>query len=100
MVITKKLIAHLASLSRLRFKDAESARFTKDLNGLLKYFKELDAVDVSGIEPMIGAAELKNVMRADTVSIAGEAAGVDEEGHIIGAFPEAHEGHLKVPKIL
>lgn len=100
MLITAELLAHLAHLARLRLTDAESARFVKDLNALLGYFKELDAVDVAGVEPMIGAADLRNVLRTDSVSFSSEADSVDEEGHIIAAFPDTDGGYLKVPKIL
>ena len=100
MLITKKLIDHLARLSRIKLTDEESKRFIKDLNAIFKHFKELEVLDVSGVDPMIGGAGLKNIFRADMVSLSGKAATVDEEGHIIDAFPEVYEGHLKVPKIL
>jgi aspartyl-tRNA(Asn)/glutamyl-tRNA(Gln) amidotransferase subunit C len=100
MLITKKLLDHLAHLSRIELADDESVRFVKDLNAIFSYFKELDAVDTAGIEPMIGGAGLKNIFRTDAVSLLGKAETVDEEGHIISAFPESCEGRLKVPKIL
>ena len=100
MVITKKLLDHLASLARLALTDDESAGFVKDLNAVFRHFKELEAVEVTGVEPMIGGAGLKSVLRTDTVSISGKAETVDVEGRIIGAFPESREGRLKVQKIL
>ena len=100
MLITNKLLDHLAILSRIELTDGESNGFVKDLNAIFNYFKELDTVDVSGVEPMIGPVGLTNIFRADTVDISGKAESVDEEGHIISAFPDAHDGHLKVPKIL
>jgi aspartyl-tRNA(Asn)/glutamyl-tRNA(Gln) amidotransferase subunit C len=100
MLITKKLLDYLAHLARIELTDDESKRFIKDLNAIFNHFKELEVVDVSGIDPMIGGVGLKNIFRTDAVSLSGKAETVDEEGHIIGAFPEIHEGHLKVPKIL
>jgi aspartyl-tRNA(Asn)/glutamyl-tRNA(Gln) amidotransferase subunit C len=100
MTITQKLLDHLAHLSRIKLTDGESARFVKDLNAIFKHFKDLEAVDVTGVEPMIAGAGIKNVFRTDSVSLRGMAETVDEEGHIIGAFPDAYEGRLKVPKIL
>lgn len=100
MLVTKKILEHLAQLSRLRLTDDESARFVKDLNALFKHFKDLDAVDVLGAESMIGGAGLKNILRTDAVSLTYKAETVDSEGHITRAFPNTHEGHLKVPKIL
>ena len=100
MLITKKLLDHLASLSRIELTEGESARFVKDLNAVFDHFKELDAVDVTGVEPMISIAGAKNIFRTDAVSLSSKAATVDEEGHIINAFPESHGGRLKVQKIL
>ncbi len=100
MLITKKLIDHLARLSRIELTADESKRFIKDLNGIFKHFKELDTLDVKGVNPMIGGAGLKNIFRTDAVSLSGKAETVDEEGYIIDAFPETHDGYLKVPKIL
>lgn len=100
MLITKKLIDHLASLSRIELTEGESTRFVKDLNSIFEYFKELDAVDVTGVEPMVSIAGLTNIFRTDAVSLKDKAATVDEEGHIINAFPESHDGRLKVQKIL
>lgn len=101
MLITKKLLIHLAHLARLALTDAESKRFAKDLNAVVRHFGDLDSVVVTGVLPMIGGgAELKNIMRTDTVSLDGVAESVDEEGHIVRAFPDSHEGHLKVQKIL
>lgn len=100
MLITKKLLDHLAHLSRIKLADGESGQFIKDLNAIFKHFKDLEIIDVAGVEPMIGGAGLKNIFRTDAVSLSGKAETVDEEGHIIGAFPETHEGRLQVPKIL
>lgn len=100
MTITKKLLDHLAHLSRIELTDTESTQFIKDLNAIFKHFKDLETVDVINIEPMIGGAGLINIFRTDTVSLSGKAETVDEEGYIISAFPESHKGYLKVPKIL
>ncbi|MSR73453.1 MAG: Asp-tRNA(Asn)/Glu-tRNA(Gln) amidotransferase subunit GatC [Candidatus Pacebacteria bacterium] len=100
MLITKKLLDHLAHLARIELTDGESVRFVKDLNAIFKHLKELDSVDVTGVEPMIAGAGLKNIFRTDTVSLSSKAETVDEEGHIISAFPESRGGRLKVQKIL
>lgn len=102
MLITKKLLAHLAHLARLELTEDESKRFSKDLNAIVRHFKDLDGVlHADAALPMIGGGMgLKNITRTDRVSISREAESVDEEGHIARAFPDSHEGHLKVQKIL
>ena len=102
MLITKKLLAHLAHLARLELTEDETTRFSKDLTAIVRHFKDLDSVSgADAAVPMIGGGmRLTNIMRTDRVSLSGEAESVDEEGHIVRAFPDSHEGHLKVQKIL
>lgn len=98
--INKKLLEHCAYLSRLKFTEHESKKFVHDLGAVLKYVQELEAVDGKGIEPMTGAAHLKNIFRDDAVDLNERALAVSDEGRIITAFPESDRGLLKVPKIL
>lgn len=100
MTITKKLLSHLAHLSRLSLTEDESDRFTHDLNALLQHFQELESIDVSAIEPMIGGTVLKNTMRTDAVRLSNEMAVAPRDNDITRAFPDAYDGHLKVPTIL
>ena len=63
-------------VARLKVSDAEVASLTTDLTAILGYVDVLNEVDTTGIEPMVHAVELSNVLRADTVleSLSREAA--------------------------
>ena len=92
-LITKKLLEHLASLSRLELSADESKRFLKDLGAILKHVDDLKAVSTEGVQPMTGASAIKNILRDDR-----EGAGNPDA--LIALFPESDGRHLKVPKIL
>ncbi len=100
VIITKKLLEHLAHLSRLELTPAESARFIKDFKAILRFVKELKMTDAEEIEPIVNATNTKNILREDEVDLDRRARAVDEGGRIISAFPQSERGHLKVPKIL
>lgn len=99
-LVTKKLLGHLAHLSRLELSEYELKKFANDLDAILKYVKELKAVDSAEIEPMTGAANLKNIFRDDTIDFDRRALSASDGEKIIGAFPESDKGFLKVPKVL
>lgn len=66
MHLTPEQIKSLATLSRLKEEDVEAVH--ADLDQILDYVEQVQAVDVSGVEPMIGATDLKNVTRPDEVT--------------------------------
>ena len=67
MQLTPADVRKVASLARLKVSDAEVASLTTDLTAILGYVDVLNEVDTTGIEPMVHAVELSNVLRADTV---------------------------------
>src|SRR5687767_12576537 len=65
--ITPADVRHVAKLARLAMDDATLARLTPQLEAILGYVDKLRAADVSGVEPMAHAVDVKNVFRDDTV---------------------------------
>jgi aspartyl/glutamyl-tRNA(Asn/Gln) amidotransferase C subunit len=65
MSITLDEVRHVARLARLELDDAELMAFQGELNALLGHFEDIQAVDVSGIEPKPHAVALKNVLADD-----------------------------------
>ncbi len=66
MQLTPADVRKVASLARLKVTDAEVASLTTDLTAILGYVDVLNEVDTTGIEPMVHAVELHNVLRDDT----------------------------------
>ena len=63
--IDRKLLEHLAEVSRLELTEEELERFTDQLRVILDAFREIDSVETDGVEPSFHPSELKNVWRDD-----------------------------------
>ncbi len=67
MVVDDKLIVKLAELSKLEFNDAEKVEIKKDLEKILTFMEQLDAIDTQNVEPLIYVNDDVNVVREDVV---------------------------------
>jgi aspartyl-tRNA(Asn)/glutamyl-tRNA(Gln) amidotransferase subunit C len=63
--LTAADVRKVATLARLTLSDEEVARFTRQLGVVLQYVDQLNEVDVTGVEPLVHAIEVENVLRAD-----------------------------------
>ena len=59
-------VRHTATLARLELTDAETERFQSQLTQVLAYVRQLEEVDVSGVEPTAHTSGSNNVFRKDT----------------------------------
>jgi aspartyl-tRNA(Asn)/glutamyl-tRNA(Gln) amidotransferase subunit C len=88
---TVKRIAHLA---RLKLDEADVAPLEKELNSILGWVEQLDAVDVTGVEPIASVTDLKLRWRADVVDDG------NIQGEVLANAPEAEFGFFAVPKVI
>jgi aspartyl-tRNA(Asn)/glutamyl-tRNA(Gln) amidotransferase subunit C len=58
-------VRDVARLARIELNDAEVATFQEQLGRVLGYVEQLNALDVSGVEPTAHANPVFNVLRAD-----------------------------------
>ncbi len=65
MEITNELVEHIAHLSRLEFNGADKDVIKKDLQNMIEFVDQLNAVDTDGVEPLIFMSESINVLRDD-----------------------------------
>ena len=91
--ISKKTIEHPAALARLKLDGRDTEKLARDLEHILEYVGELNAVDTEGVLPMTGGTRLLNVLREDGAVLD------DDTGKGVGAFPESEDGFLKVPPV-
>jgi len=91
--ITKEVLEHLATLARIELTLEEEEKFLKDLGSILEYFKELQEVDTTGVEPLSGGTLLTSVFRED-----GERENT-LQGQGVEAFPVKDNGYLMVPPV-
>ena len=59
MSLDKATVARIASLARIKVPNAELDGLANELNKIMGWISELDAVDTEGVEPMSQAADLK-----------------------------------------
>lgn len=65
MNLTSADVRKVASLARLKVTDADVDSLLGDLSAILEYVDVLNEVDTTGIQPMVHAVELHDVLRAD-----------------------------------
>ena len=67
-------VRRIASLARIRLEEEEVGRVQAELDGILGWIEQLQAVDTEGVEPMAGGApegQPAMRMRADEVTDGG-----------------------------
>ena len=60
-------VRRVANLARLEFSESELGEITEQLGKVVALVDELGQVDTEGVEPMVHAMELTNVLAADIV---------------------------------
>ena len=86
--------ANLAKLARLALTEAELDRYTTQLAGMLEHFEDIDALDLSEVEPMTQPYPLVNVLRPDV-----EQPTLDRD-EVLAAAPAAEQQRFRVPPII
>jgi aspartyl-tRNA(Asn)/glutamyl-tRNA(Gln) amidotransferase subunit C len=92
--LTRDEVLKVARLARLRLSDAELDDYTEKLGSVLAYVESLNEIDTEDIEPMVHAAELSNVFRADEVALS-----LSREAALSNA-PKTDGQFFLVPQIL
>ncbi|PLS81932.1 Asp-tRNA(Asn)/Glu-tRNA(Gln) amidotransferase GatCAB subunit C [Candidatus Saccharibacteria bacterium] len=88
-------VKKLAKLSALQVTDEEATKLQTELETILGYVEQLDAVDVEGVEPTYQVTGLQNVMREDRVIDYGVS-----QQQLLQNTPEQQDAQIKVRKVL
>ena len=92
--ISRETVAKVARLARLDLNEAEVERMTSQLAGMLEHFRDVDALDLSQVEPMNQPIPITNVLRDDIV-----APSLDRD-EVLASAPAAQDGRFRVPPII
>ena len=84
----------VSRLARLDVTPDEVQRITTQMAGMLEHFADIDALDLSDIEPMTQPYPLSNVFREDVV-----VKGLDRK-EVLANAPAAEDGRFRVPPIV
>ena len=92
--ISRDQVAHLARLSRLALTDGELDSFAGQLDAILTHVSQVQAVDVTGVEPTGNPLRTVNVTRPD------EPVASLTQHEALASAPEVADGRFAVPQIL
>jgi aspartyl-tRNA(Asn)/glutamyl-tRNA(Gln) amidotransferase subunit C len=92
--ISRDEVAHLARLARLALTEDELDSFAGQLDAILGHVSQIQAVDVTGVEPTGNPLKDVNVFRSDVV----EPCLTQEQA--LAEAPKSAEGRFAVPRIL
>lgn len=93
--LTRDDILKLARLARLDLTDEEIEQYSKELTAILHYVEQLQAVDVTGLEPTNQVTGLTNVTRKDEVINYGYA-----PKELLKNVPAVLDDHIKVKRMI
>lgn len=68
MPLSREEVSKIAMLARLELTDEEAAKFTEQLDHILEYFRKLDSLDTTGVEPTSHVVEIEDAYRDDIVT--------------------------------
>jgi len=88
-------VRKLASLSALQINDDEAAKLQTELQNILKFVEQLNAVDTTGVEPTYQVTGLENVWRDDEIIDYG----LSREA-LLKNTPNTQDGQIKVKRVL
>ena len=84
----------LAHLARLEFDETREQQMLGDLNNILDFVAQLNAVDTTGVEPLVHLSQEINVLRDD------EAHNSVSHADGLRNAPRKDSDYFRVPKVL
>lgn len=94
MSVDQATVRRIAHLARIAVRDEEVPHLQQELNAILDFVEELNAIDVEGVEPMTSVLPMRLKMREDVVT---DHAGPDA---ITNNAPRAEDHFFTVPKVV
>ena len=93
-MISREEVLRIAKLAKLHLSEDEIEMYQEQLSHILEYFKKLEELDTSNVEPMKHVLDLNNVFRADEPrpSVSPEEA--------LSNAPKRRDNFFEVPKVV
>jgi aspartyl-tRNA(Asn)/glutamyl-tRNA(Gln) amidotransferase subunit C len=95
-MLTQEEIENIATLARIGLAEKDVEKYQHDLSGILDYFKKLDEVDVTGVEPIGHITGMTNTFRSDKQVDFGDLG----KQALLKNVPEERDGYIKVKSVL
>ena len=94
MSLDAAMVRRIASLARIRLEEEEVGRMQAELNGILGWIEQLQAVPTEDVEPMAGAGAVSLRMRDDAVTDGGD------RDAVLANAPDREGPYFGVPKVV
>jgi len=94
MSVDEAVVRRIARLARIAVTDEEVPHLQGEINAILGFVEQLNAVDVAGIEPMTSVTPMAMKKRADIVDAGGDA------DAILTNAPAREDDYFVVPKVV
>ena len=94
MSVDAATVRRIAHLARIAVADDEIKHLQGELNAILAWVEQLQAVDVEGVEPMTSVTPMKMKMREDVVNDG------DKPADIVKNAPMSDDNFFLVPKVV
>lgn len=94
MQVDETLVSHLAHLSRLNVAPEKMDKLVADMQDLVVFVEQLNALDTSGTAPLMHMGDAVNVLRPDEVK------GSVTTAEALQNAPASDGNYFKVPKVI
>jgi aspartyl-tRNA(Asn)/glutamyl-tRNA(Gln) amidotransferase subunit C len=94
MSLDSATVRRIARLARIRVEEADVVRLQGELNGILGWIEQLSEVDVAGVTPLTGGAQIALRLRDDVVTDGNIPA------RILANAPDRVGAFFTVPKVV
>ena len=94
MSLDPATVRRIAKLARIRVEENQLPQLQAELNGILGWIEQLNEVNVEGVEPLTGGAQMALKMREDVVSDGG----IPEQ--VLANAPDRAGDFYAVPKVV
>ncbi|CAH2599171.1 Aspartyl/glutamyl-tRNA(Asn/Gln) amidotransferase subunit C [Rhodovastum atsumiense] len=94
MSLDPATVRRIAKLARIRVDEAQLGPLQAELNGILGWIEQLNEINVDGVEPLAGAAQMTLKMREDVVTDGG----IREQ--VLANAPDRAGDFFAVPKVV
>jgi aspartyl-tRNA(Asn)/glutamyl-tRNA(Gln) amidotransferase subunit C len=92
--IDEAAVRRIAHLARVRISSQEAQSLKRELNGILAWVEELNAIPTDNVAPLTSAGTAQLKMRADIVTDGGRVA------DIMKNVPKSEDQFFLVPKVI
>ncbi len=94
MSVDQAAVRRIGRLARIAVSDDELPHFQGEINAILGFVEQLNAIDVDGVEPMTSVTPMAMKKRHDVVDDGGSAA------RVLANAPAREDDFYVVPKVV